>query len=200
MSQLYSLNTAGAVLVAALTGFAFIPYWGLDGSIYIAFAQSDDCNGGVDRRPHLDIAGPRNCAYAPAGSVSNGNDGTAYRARALIILAVTGFVSIATQVGWTRYLAIFTGTTIYGFATILTVFLSAYARVPHSQKYRIHHGLDRDCVTVTAAGQKVCSAMAFSAVTRDTARRDSMLAAIRHIDVAISRRARTNQAQGRQWT
>ena len=38
MSQLYSLNTAGAVLGAALTGFVFIPNWGLDGAIYIAFA------------------------------------------------------------------------------------------------------------------------------------------------------------------
>ena len=37
MSQLYSLNTAGAVFGAAMAGFVFIPNWGLDGSVYIAF-------------------------------------------------------------------------------------------------------------------------------------------------------------------
>lgn len=37
ISQLYSLNTAGAVLGAALAGFVFVPNWGLDGAIYIAF-------------------------------------------------------------------------------------------------------------------------------------------------------------------
>ena len=38
VSQLYSLNTAGAVLGAAMAGFVFIPTWGLDGAVYIAFA------------------------------------------------------------------------------------------------------------------------------------------------------------------
>ena len=36
VSQLYSLNTAGAVFGALLAGFVFVPNWGLDGAVYMA--------------------------------------------------------------------------------------------------------------------------------------------------------------------
>ena len=127
MSQLYSLNTAGAVLGAALTGFVFIPNWGLDGAIYIAFALNMVIvlvALYVNRSWTL-AAIESSPVAARADAVAE--DNRAYRLRALIVLAATGFVSIATQVGWTKYLAIFTGTTIYGFAAILTVFLSGIA-------------------------------------------------------------------------
>jgi spermidine synthase len=125
ISQLYSLNTAGAVLGAALTGFVFIPNWGLDGAIYIAFALNMAIvlvALSVNRYWALAPIEASPVA-APADPISIKED-DAYRLRALVVLAATGFVSIATQVGWTKYLAIFTGTTIYGFAAILTVFLS----------------------------------------------------------------------------
>jgi len=128
MSQLYSLNTAGAVFGAALTGFVFIPNWGLDGAIYIAFALNMTIVlvalplSYYWTLPAVEPAPPETAS----GSESAGDTGSV-RWRALIVLAVTGFVSIATQVGWTKYLAIFTGTTIYGFAAILTVFLSGIA-------------------------------------------------------------------------
>ena len=128
MSQLYSLNTAGAVLGAALTGFVFIPNWGLEGAIYIAFALNMTIvlvalsAGRYWTLPEIEATS----AATHRDSVLTGDD-PAYRLRAMIVLAVTGFVSIATQVGWTKYLAIFTGTTIYGFAAILTVFLSGIA-------------------------------------------------------------------------
>ena len=127
MSQLYSLNTVGAVLGAALTGFVFIPNWGLDGAIYIAFALNMTIvlvALYVNRSWTLPVI-----ESAPIATQTDAvaEDDRAYRLRALIVLAATGFVSIATQVGWTKYLAIFTGTTIYGFAAILTVFLSGIA-------------------------------------------------------------------------
>lgn len=129
MSQLYSLNTAGAVLGAALSGFAFIPAWGLDGAIYIAFALNITivCVAWYFNRrlilPPLELPSQeQGAAVAPVLG-----EEAPLRTRALIVLFATGFVSIATQVGWTKYLAIFTGTTIYGFAAILTVFLSGIA-------------------------------------------------------------------------
>ena len=128
MGQLYSLNTAGAVLGAALTGFVFIPHWGLDGAIYIAFGLNMMVVlvalivGRYWTLPPIE-AMPVAEKIDPVLTGEN----HAFRLRALIVLAATGFVSIATQVGWTKYLAIFTGTTIYGFAAILTVFLSGIA-------------------------------------------------------------------------
>ena len=128
ISQLYSVNTAGAVLGAALTGFVFIPNWGLDGAIYIAFALNMTIvvlGLFFSRTWVLPLI--ETTPIAAQGEVVAAEGDSAYRLRALIVLAATGFVSIATQVGWTKYLSIFTGTTIYGFAAILTVFLSGIA-------------------------------------------------------------------------
>ncbi len=129
VGQLYSLNTAGAVLGAALSGFVFIPAWGLDGAIYIAFSLNMAIvliawhfNRGLVLPP-LEL--PSN--EQTGESTTAADEGAPLRTHALIVLFVTGFVAIATQVGWTKYLAIFTGTTIYGFAAILTVFLSGIA-------------------------------------------------------------------------
>lgn len=127
MGQLYSLNTAGAVCGAALAGFYFIPNWGLDGAVYIA----------VSINALIVIVGlrlNRNLALPPieleskqTGIVGEISEHAPYRRPALLILFATGLVSIAVEVAWTKYLAVFTGTTIYGFAAILTVFLVGIA-------------------------------------------------------------------------
>jgi predicted membrane-bound spermidine synthase len=128
VSQLYSLNTAGAVLGAALSGFVFIPNWGLDGSIYLAFSLNMVIVGLAlyfNKRwtlPPLELH-----PHETDSSAAAPDEQAPFRTRALLVLFATGFVSIATQVGWTKYLAIFTGTTIYGFAAILTVFLTGIA-------------------------------------------------------------------------
>ncbi len=125
LSALYSINTAGAVLGAGLSGFVFIPYWGLDGAIYIAFALNMAIAAmawklnrnlrllPVELGPDVDIQPIASPTWLPSA--------------ALAILFCTGLVAIASEVGWTKYLAIFTGTTIYGFAAILTVFLMGIA-------------------------------------------------------------------------
>jgi spermidine synthase len=132
VSQLYSLNTAGAVFGAFMAGFVFVPNWGLDGAVYIAVALNllivvlalylnsrinlPPIEGGEDIRSELPETGKAQIkAQAP------------FRFHALLVLFCTGFVAIATEVGWTKYLSIFTGTTIYGFAAILTIFLTGIA-------------------------------------------------------------------------
>ncbi len=126
ISLLYSVNTAGAVLGAALAGFMFIPKWGLDGAIYIAFGINMFIVTTALFFNRLYKLKPIELApAATTETVINTAVTTApMRYRALIVLFATGFVSIAAEVGWTKYLSIFTGTTIYGFAAILTVFLT----------------------------------------------------------------------------
>jgi len=132
VSQLYSLNTAGAVYGALMAGFVFIPNWGLDGAVYIAVSlnalivalaiylnsriQLPPIEGAEDIRTEL-----------PDRNKISIKDSAPFRFHALLVLFCTGFVAIATEVGWTKYLSIFTGTTIYGFAAILTVFLTGIA-------------------------------------------------------------------------
>jgi len=129
IGRFYALNTAGAVLGAGFSGFLLIPNLGLDGTVYFAAALNlSVVLLGLYLNPRLDLS-----PVEPQGEASDtqypGSDlsqRTVHR-QALVVLFGTGFVAIATEVGWTKYLAIFTGTTIYGFAAILTVFLTGIA-------------------------------------------------------------------------
>jgi spermidine synthase len=129
LSHLYSLNTAGAVLGACLSGFVFIPSVGLDGAIYIAAGLNLAIVGiGLLAREAVARSlGVRPAQHAPETEASEDAVPGMARHAALFALFCTGLVSIATEVGWTKYLSIFTGTTIYGFAAILTVFLIGIA-------------------------------------------------------------------------
>jgi len=132
VSQLYSLNTLGAVLGALLSGFVFIPSWGLDGATYAAaglnllivvaaiYVNSRLSLPAIEHGEHIrnELSSARKVLYRPQ---------TTLYTQSLLVLCCTGFVAIATEVGWTKYLSIFTGTTIYGFAIILAVFLFGIA-------------------------------------------------------------------------
>lgn len=132
VSQLYSLNTAGAVFGAYLAGFVFVPNWGLDGAVYIAVCLNLlivvlalYLNSRITLPPIEGVEDIR--SELPENQNPVIKEQAPFRFHALLVLACTGFVAIATEVGWTKYLSIFTGTTIYGFAAILTVFLTGIA-------------------------------------------------------------------------
>jgi predicted membrane-bound spermidine synthase len=133
LGLLYAANTAGAVIGAALSGFWLIPRWGLDGANLVAaglnftivalgaaFARAGFLSPPGEEPPS---PAPDRIALPAGRATSRPRD----RRAALLVLAVTGFSSIATEVGWTKYLVLFTGGTVYGFATILTVFLAGIA-------------------------------------------------------------------------
>ncbi|WP_455197376.1 fused MFS/spermidine synthase [Kaarinaea lacus] len=132
VSQLYSLNTAGAVFGALLAGFVFVPNWGLDGAVYVAASlnffivlMALYLNSRITFPPVEGSEDIRN--ELTARNKDSLKSQAPLRIHALIVLFATGLVAIATEVGWTKYLSIFTGTTIYGFAAILTVFLFGIA-------------------------------------------------------------------------
>lgn len=123
IGELYAFNTAGAVLGALLSAFVFIPWGGLDGATYIAVA----CNFsiiaiGFVLRKHFVVdtqLDPLNSHTTTLAAKSVAN-----KWLAAVVLLTTGFTSIATEVGWSKYLSVFTGTTIFGFALILAIFLT----------------------------------------------------------------------------
>ena len=129
ISQLYSLNTFGAVAGAALSGFVLIPNLGLDGSIYVA-ATVNILIGVAALMLSASYKAASQVPAAPAVEIAPGlseQQNVGWNGAAALTLAVTGFASIATQVGWTKYLAVFVGSTIYGLAAILSVFLAGVA-------------------------------------------------------------------------
>jgi len=129
VGRLYTLNTAGAVLGALLSGFVLIPRLGLDGAVYVACALNL-CVVIMGLYMRAQVATQWQMEpVADSGTIdtpqANGPD--SLHVRVAVVLFFTGFVAIASEVGWTKYLSIFTGATIYGFAAILGVFLIGIA-------------------------------------------------------------------------
>ena len=129
ISQLYGYNTAGGVAGALLSGFVLIPRLGLDGAIMVAAGCNMAAALIATAIPLFGRPQDRSTSSAaPAEQIvpSFTASGGAARVAAVTLMA-TGFGSIAAQVGWTKYLAIFTGSTVYGFSAILGIFLIGIA-------------------------------------------------------------------------
>ena len=127
ISLLYGFNTVGAVLGAATGGFLLIPRLGLDGAVNAAVgvnvvvALLAAVMSPLVRRAPTD---PQ-----PVGDRAQTDDDgwPLSRVLAAVTLLVTGFTSIASQIGWSKFLAVFVGSTIYGFSAILASFLAGVA-------------------------------------------------------------------------
>ncbi len=122
-AQIYSINTFGAVVGALLGGFLLIPLIGLDGAIYIAFLINFSISiiAFYLFKKSLFTSKVKSIKKQVVSSLNS------TQVKVLFILFVTGFASIATEIGWTKFLIIFTGSTIYGFSIILAILLSGIA-------------------------------------------------------------------------
>lgn len=125
LSDLYGFNTFGAVLGATLSGFVLIPRLGLDGASLVAASANAGAAalGWRLSRRGIATAARERLESSPITRPSL----TATQLRVLVVLATTGFVAIAVEVAWTKYLVIFVGTTIYGFSAILAAVLLGVA-------------------------------------------------------------------------
>ena len=116
-SVLYAANTLGAVLGAALTGFFLLRLLGMQVTSWVAagvnlLVAASAC--------WMRESEPPAAARARAETCSTG---TSTGTLPLLLAALTGFGSMAFEVGWARILGILTSNSAYGFALILTVML-----------------------------------------------------------------------------
>jgi len=115
--HLYAVNTMGAALGTLLAAVALIPLFGVNGSLYLA--------GGVN----LAIAviaylAFRGTASAPVPAPATPRAAhTPLQTYLLLIFAAIGFVSMVYQVAWIRLLIQVTGSTVYTFGLMLSVFI-----------------------------------------------------------------------------
>ena len=125
LSRLYSTNTFGAVVGVALAGFVLLPMVGLKLSVAlagllnltIAFASLWLCRG---LRGQLE--------GAEVESLGQASTGTNHRASLLTLgFALSGGLSMAAQMAWTRSLSLTLGSSVYAFSIILVVFLTGIA-------------------------------------------------------------------------
>ncbi len=115
---LYGVNTLGAALGCAVTGFVFLPDVGLRGAVYIGVV----CNilSGVVVRA-LSIA---RGDVVSSSEQSRGVCGGLPRSRVVFVLFfAVGFVALGAEVLWVRYLGLLINNTVYTYTLALSVVL-----------------------------------------------------------------------------
>ncbi len=129
VGSLYAVNTFGAVLGTAISGFVLIPVYGTQGTIGIAATLN--LLVGLSA---LGLGMAARAARSPA--VSGGAPPAAAEpvermpaeARLLLwVLGGSGFVAMMYEIAWTRVLALVIGSSVYAFTIMLTTFLVGLA-------------------------------------------------------------------------
>jgi spermidine synthase len=129
LGDLYAVNTLGAVVGCALSGFALIPALGLTGTVRLAVA----CNLGIALLIFLLVAALRRFPAAaeeidqPVEAAPDGPPGGGTRS-SLDVLLLTGFglsgaAAMVYENAWTRALTMVIGMSTYSFTIMLTTFL-----------------------------------------------------------------------------
>lgn len=128
VSRLYAINTFGAVLGAFLTGFLLIPKWGVISSNLLA-AFLNILIGLIAiflSKKNLQLS----MASAPVERKALSQEPIRLSLNQKMVLlstGVCGFISIAAEVMWNKYLNIYFGSNIYGIGLVLAVFLFGIA-------------------------------------------------------------------------
>jgi spermidine synthase len=121
VARLYAANTAGAVAGTLCAAFWLLPALGLRGTLHVGVAT----NAAVFAAAALLArAAPPLAAAAPAGAAP---DAPPRRALLLPLMLLSGAVSFANEVLWTRLLGHVLGGSVYAFATMLASFLVGIA-------------------------------------------------------------------------
>ncbi len=123
---LYGVNTLGATLAAAVTGFVGIPAWGISGCSRRAALLSSlaACLAlGANRA----LCGARKAYATSRASPAAEPSDSSSAAPALLVAFVSGFVLLVAEVLWARVLTFVFGHDTYAFATLLGVVLLGLA-------------------------------------------------------------------------
>src|ERR1043166_6125254 len=131
VTRLYTRNLAGAIFGCIAAGFFLLPILGVRGTIFTA-AVINVVIGIVaiiaDRQ--VDSNGPADSAAKLEETVNEGPQlaSTTGNSRFWLTCAfVSGFVTISTQVAWTRVLTMIIGSSTYAFSIVVALFLMGLA-------------------------------------------------------------------------
>jgi spermidine synthase len=121
VSLLYGVNTLGAVLGAALTGFVFLHHLGMAKTLWLAAALNALVGGAA-------VLLSRGAAWPKKARRADLNPPRVLPCRSAIIAVLgcaflTGCTGLGLEVAWARILGIFTSNSAYAFALVLTVVL-----------------------------------------------------------------------------
>jgi spermidine synthase len=124
LSQLYSVNTLGAVAGTLMAGFVLLPGCGLRLTIACAVAMNI-LAGLLALRISNETRGAQDPARALWQTTFSGSELAARPSRFLLFLfAIVGATAFAYEIAWTRLLAITIGSSTYAFTLMLASFLA----------------------------------------------------------------------------
>ena len=128
LGTLYAVNTAGAVAGTVLAGFVFLPTIGLSRTATLAGGTSLLLGivmvlvaRGMGAAPAAATESPKAADKAPV--VHAIGDPRLI----LVLFAISGAVSLSTQIAWTRVAGILLGSSVYSFSLVLATFLVGIA-------------------------------------------------------------------------
>jgi spermidine synthase len=130
---LYAMNTIGAALGAALTGFVLLPALGLFGTTLVGVALNAVAAVGALLLVRRGLIADRSAERSPAIADRNGPRRPTDQPHSLfnhtialpaVVLGVSGFVALVYEVTWTRILAMMLGPTTYAFSAMLVAFIA----------------------------------------------------------------------------
>jgi spermidine synthase len=127
IARLYGLNTLGAAAGAAASGFVLIGVLGLRETTHVAVALNSAAGLGALLISGVTAAG-RTSPPVERRAAQPGD--RTLSTRQIVLLGVTfasGLISLAVEILWTRVLLQGTGSSIYIFASVLTMFLLGIA-------------------------------------------------------------------------
>jgi spermidine synthase len=114
LGWLYSANTLGAVVGTLAAGFVLLPALGLGGTMRVAAIASGVAALGAWLLPRTQRTAPTAALHPVAPADAK---------RAIRLYAISGFLGMAAEVGFTRGLVLVFGSSTYAFTTALAVFL-----------------------------------------------------------------------------
>jgi spermidine synthase len=129
VTRLYACNLVGAILGTLLAGFVLLPAFGVRATIFIA-AGINVLVGVIALRLGIKhfTDFPRQIDADRKTPPDVADVGVVERARFWLVAAfVSGFVTISTQVAWTRILTMIIGSSTYAFSIVVALFLIGLA-------------------------------------------------------------------------
>jgi spermidine synthase len=129
VGTLYAVNTFGAVVGAAATGFVLLPVLGKANSNWVAVTINLGLGTfaiyfGLRAKP-LDVSGAPAEPEPETKTLVNNTTSISPVALKLAVLTfgVTGFAAMVTQIAWTRAISLAIGSSTYAFSLIVSVFI-----------------------------------------------------------------------------
>jgi spermidine synthase len=138
VSQLYWINTSGAVVGTLVSGFILLPTFGLRGTIATAVALNILSGFVAFRIPEkLDRQEVLTDSQVVAPSSLVGPQPTL--TMLVFLFAVVGFTAFTYEIAWTRLLSITVSSSTYAFTTMLAMFLTGIVLGSASFQYFLSH-------------------------------------------------------------